>query len=103
VPTPNHPEYPAAHTCSDGSAAEVLHRFYATKKVTFSLTSTVTGTTHAFERTDEFVRDVINGRVWGGMHFRSSAEAGAELGKNVAHWVARNHFQPIARNPGRSD
>jgi hypothetical protein len=103
VPTPNHPEYPAAHTCSDGSAAEVLHRFYGTKKVTFSLTSTVTGTTHTFERTDEFVRDVINGRVWGGMHFRTSGEAGAELGKNVAHWVARNHFQPIARDPGRSD
>jgi hypothetical protein len=95
VATPNHPEYPAAHGCQDGSTAETLRSFYGTKKVSFSFDSTVTGTTHDYERTDDLVRDMKNGRVWGGMHFRHSTEVGAELGKDVAKWIARHHFQRV--------
>lgn len=95
VPTPNHPEYPAAHGCDDGATAEVVRGFYGTKKVRFSFDSTVTGTTHAYESTDDLVHDVRNGRVWGGMHFRNSVIVGTELGKDVAKWVAQRHFRPV--------
>jgi hypothetical protein len=95
VVTPNHPEYPAAHACNDGSLMEIVRGFYGTKNVSFSFDSTVTGTTHSYERTDDMVRDMKNGRVWGGMHFRHSTEVGAELGKDVAKWVAKHYFQPI--------
>lgn len=95
VVTPNHPEYPAAHACSDGSSMEIVRGFYSTKNVSFSFDSTVTGTTHHYERTDDMVGDMKNGRVWGGMHFRHSTEVGAELGKDVAKWVAKQYFQPI--------
>jgi hypothetical protein len=101
VVTPNHPEYPAAHTCADGSVMEIVRSFYGTKNVRFSYDSTVTGTTHHYERTDDMVRDVKNGRVWGGMHFRNSTEVGAELGKDVAKWVAKQHFQPLESDHGR--
>jgi hypothetical protein len=94
VNTPNHPEYPAAHGCGAGSVAEALRSFYGTKKVRFSYDSTVTGTTHAYQDTDDMVRDASNGRVWGGMHFRNSTEVGAALGKDVAKWVLKQHFLP---------
>jgi hypothetical protein len=95
VPTPNHPEYPAAHGCDDGATAEVVRSFYGTKKVRFAFDSMVTGTTHVYESTDDLVHDVRNGRVWGGMHFRNSVVVGSELGKDVAKWVVKNHFRPI--------
>lgn len=44
-PTPNHPEYPAAHSCSAGSMGELLRRYYGTDKVTFTWDSKVSGTT----------------------------------------------------------
>ncbi len=94
VPTPNHPEYPAAHGCDDGTTAEIVRGFYGTKKVRFAFDSTVTGTTHHHDSTDDLVRDVRNGRVWGGMHFRNSVVVGSELGKDVAKWVAK-HFRPV--------
>ncbi|MEO5771150.1 MAG: vanadium-dependent haloperoxidase [Burkholderiaceae bacterium] len=95
VPTPNHPEYPAAHGCASGAVAEAVRSFYGMKKVTFEFTSSVTGTTtHRYERTDDLVKEITDARVWGGMHFRTSGEHGAELGKQVAKWVAKNHFQP---------
>jgi hypothetical protein len=95
VSTPNHPEYPAAHSCNNGAMAEVIRNFYGTKRVRFAFDSTVTGTTHDYEATDELVRDVSNGRVWGGMHFRNSTVVGAELGKEVARWVMKRYFQPV--------
>lgn len=95
VPTPNHPEYPAAHGCHDGAIAETLRSFYGTKQVRFSFDSTVSGTTHQYDTTDDLVRDVRNGRVWGGMHFRNSVVVGTEVGKDVAKWVAKQHFQPL--------
>ncbi len=96
VGTPNHPEYPAAHGCGSGAVAEVLRSFYDTKKVVFAFDSTVSGTTvHRVERTDDLVKEIIDARVWGGMHFRTSAEHGAELGKEVAKYIGRNYFQPI--------
>ena len=93
VPTPNHPEYPAAHGCVSGAVAEALRNFYGTKKLVFDFTSTVTGQTHHYERTDELTKEIIDARVWGGMHFRNSGERGVELGKEVSHWIAKHYFQ----------
>lgn len=95
VPTPNHPEYPAAHGCGSGAVAEVVRSFYETKNVVFEFDSRVTGMTHHYARTDDLVKEVTDARVWGGMHFRTSGEHGAELGKQVAKWVVKNHFQAI--------
>jgi hypothetical protein len=96
VSTPNHPEYPAAHSCNDGAIAELVRGFYGTQRVNFGFDSTVTGTTRQYQGTDDLVHDVSNGRVWGGMHFRNSTRVGAELGKEIARWVAKRHFQPRA-------
>ena len=94
LPTPNHPEYPAAHGCNDGQVAEALRQFYGTKRITFSFDSTVTGTTHHYTSTNDIVDEVINARTWGGMHFRSSTETGARLGKQVTRWIAQRYFEP---------
>ena len=39
--------------------------------------------------------DIINARVYGGMHYRFSVEAGAHIGEQVADYVAANYFRPI--------
>jgi hypothetical protein len=96
LPTPNHPEYPAAHSCVSAAVAETLRVFYGTDRVRFEFTSTVPGTVpHLYERTGDLVDENANARVWGGMHFRSSAVDGAQLGASVARWVASRHFRPI--------
>lgn len=94
VPTPNHPEYPAAHSCDSGGVAETLRSFYGTKKVAFQFNSTASGTTLSFESTDALVKSNMDGRVFGGMHFRTSTQHGAELGKQVAKWMVKHYFQP---------
>ena len=94
VPTPNHPEYPAAHSCQSAAAVEAVRSFFGTNQVRFNLDSTVPGTiVHRFTTTDEVVNEIQMARIHGGMHFRTATEHGAALGVKVARWVAAHHFQ----------
>lgn len=92
--TPNHPEYPSAHGCFTASIAAALADFFATKKVTITLTSTVTNTARSFESTDDMIREIIDARVWAGIHYRTSVVHGAVIGRQVAHWVSKHYFLP---------
>lgn len=93
VATPNHPEYPAAHSCAAGAISGALNRHFGTRDVAFSMNSTVTGTVHSYAPTDAFVRESAGARIRGGMHFRTSTEHGAALGQSVANSVADHHFR----------
>jgi hypothetical protein len=96
VPTPNHPEYPAAHGCVSSATAESLREFYGTKKLSFDWDSTVASVvqkTRHYDSTDAFLRDIVDARVYGGMHYRNSGEAGVQLGRKTAQWVMRYHFE----------
>jgi hypothetical protein len=94
VPTPPHPEYPAAHSCVAGALAETLRQYYGTSDVIFDFTSTVTGSTRHYTSVDGLIDEIQIARIAGGMHFRSSTVDGAALGKRVANWALSNNFQP---------
>jgi hypothetical protein len=91
--TPPHPEYPAAHGCAAGAVMEALREFTGTRRIAMTFTSTVTGQSHSFTHTQQFLDEIADARVYGGMHFRSSVEDGLALGKRVAKWVAKTKFQ----------
>ncbi len=91
--TPAHPEYPAAHGCWTSATATILEDFNATKAVYFTLDSVVTGTERKFENTDDLRAEIIDARVYGGMHYRNSVQVGATIGEQVAHWVADFFFR----------
>ena len=95
APTPNHPEYPAGHGAFTGAYAEALRRFFASKHVPITLTSTVTGTARTFNKTEHLINEIIEARIYGGMHYRTSCEHGVEIGKKVAKWVAKHHFKAV--------
>ena len=97
VPTPNHPEYPAAHGAVSTAYAETLRHFFGTKKVTITLSSIFTGTTHTFHSTDEIIKEIIDARVYGGMHYRTSGVHGSVMGRKVANWIDKHYFQPVAQ------
>ncbi len=92
LPTPNHPEYPAAHSCTAGGLGETLFQYFGTRQVAYSFDSKVTGNSHAYATTEALNEESAVARVYGGMHFDFSTAAGVELGVQVARWVAAHHF-----------
>jgi membrane-associated phospholipid phosphatase len=95
--TPGHPEYPAAHGAYTGAMAEALRQFFSTKRVTITLTSTVTGTSRTFDDTDDLVKEIIVARIYGGMHFRTSVVSGKVMGSKVSKLVSKLYFLPLEK------
>jgi len=103
--TPNHQEYPSAHGCFTGSVMNAAENFFGTKKLTLNLTScsvpghpcsgTSSGVTHTFSRTQDALKEVIEGRIYGGMHYRTSVVHGIVMSNKVAHYVAKHYFLPV--------
>jgi hypothetical protein len=91
--TPGHPEYPANHGCVTEGVMDALTAFFETDEIPYSVTSTVTGTTHAFNSFEDVVREVDNARIFGGMHYRHSVKEGNRLGRTVAEYVAKHYFR----------
>jgi hypothetical protein len=94
--TPNHPEYPAAHGCLTSAMAEVFSGFLHTNRIDIMLTSTTVPTMPArhFERANDLRAEIVDARLWGGLHYRDSSVKGVTLGRKVAHYVLRHAFQP---------
>ena len=51
---------------------------------------TAKGATRRWTSVDEFVREVSDARVWGGIHFRAATEAGEAMGQRVGELAAAN-------------
>jgi len=95
VATPNFPEYVSAHTTVSSAMATVLRLIFDDDPgVTFTATSP---TNPGFERHwttfSEGVREVIDARVYSGIHFRSSDERGARLGRQVGRFAETHAFR----------
>jgi hypothetical protein len=92
--TPNHPEYPSAHSCLTPAAGRVIARFLETEQIDFTIPSlTGLGDRH-FATPKDLEYDVANARIWGGIHFRSAVEDGAEIAKKTADHVLAHYFHP---------
>ena len=97
VITPNHPEYPAAHGCFSGSVVEVLTAYFGTDELHFTMSSPAAGLllpVRSYNRFSQVLTDILNARIYGGMHYRNSTEVGAELGKQVARQTITHFFLP---------
>jgi hypothetical protein len=92
--TPNHPEYPSAHATFTSAIAEVLTRFLGTSNIDVDVQGTPNfSVTRHFATADALRAEVENARIWAGLHYRFSVEAGATLGQAVADYDLDHAFR----------
>ncbi len=95
IPTPMHPEYPCAHCINSAAGAAVLEFFFGDAVPTFSLTnSTAPGITRSFSRLSDYVSESIDARVYDGVHYRTSGEVGAAMGRKIGDYAVQNFLKP---------
>jgi hypothetical protein len=93
--TPPFPEHPSGHTSNTGAFVHTLQNFFGTDKIGFSVYSNKSCTRRSFDRFSDALNEVIDARVWAGIHFRTSDVQGAVLGKKVAEYLKKHYFQPV--------
>jgi hypothetical protein len=87
--TPRYPDWPSGHGGYAGAAQGVLTAFvgpHAPRPVTGVTSPSDPGSTHSYYDWRSLTQEVVDARVWEGIHFRFSDDAGAELGHKVASY-----------------
>jgi len=92
--TPNHPEYPSAHSCLTPAAGLIISSFLGTPEIDLTIPSLTGLGDRYYERASDLEYELNNARIWGGIHFRTAVEDGAEIAKKTAHHVLAHHFKP---------
>jgi hypothetical protein len=93
--TPPFPDHPSGHACATGAFVNTLQNFFGTDKIAVSVFSGKSCTTRSFDRFSDILSEVIDARVWAGIHFRTADAQGSVLGKKVAQYLKKHYFQPV--------
>ena len=91
--TPNHPEYPSAHSCITPAGGRVIADFLGTPHIDFTVPSLTGLGDRQFASVKDLQNEVGSARIWGGIHYRSAVDDGVKIGTRVARQVLHNHFQ----------
>lgn len=93
--TPPFPDYIAGHTTFGGAAEEVLEHVFGTHPgVVMKLTSAAElGVVETYATFDEIAEGVVDARVWGGIHWRTSSLRGRRVGQQVGAFAVHHFLQ----------
>lgn len=96
ITTPCFPSYPSNHGSAVNAASEVLRRLYGEAAHAITLTNRAVPTIMLqYDSFREICDDVSDARVYGGIHFRTDQEAGADLGKAVGTAVYKGNLRAV--------
>lgn len=92
--TPPFQEYPAGHPGVSTAGAQLLRAMFG-EHTSFTLTSpNMPGVQRHFDSFQSAEAQVVNARVFGGIHFRFSGQTAVTMGKAVAHLVITTQMLP---------
>jgi hypothetical protein len=86
-PAPPYPENPSGHGCVSSAVAGTLEGLFGRGQVDMAVHSAVTDTTRAYDDADTWVDEVVDARIWLGIHFRDAMDDSREIGSGVAEAV----------------
>jgi hypothetical protein len=104
--TTQFPEYPSGHAAISGAISHVLRLFFHSDVLSFQMTTTNTMAlqkTRTFTRLSQAEQEVVDARVYVGIHYRNSDTTAREQGHRVSNWVFKHYFRPVGRRSDGDD
>lgn len=98
INTPNYPDHSSGANIVSAAATRTLALFFGRNRMTF-VVSTTNATaiqqTRTYHRFTDAAEDVVNARIWEGIHFRFADEDARKQGTLVAQWVLAHQLKPV--------
>jgi PAP2 superfamily len=94
IANPPYPEYPSGHTGLSGSIVKTLQQFFGTDEIAWTDTNNA-GLTRSFSSPSQAIGEIVDARVWSGIHFRTADEQGQRIGRRVASYRQGRYFRPV--------
>ena len=98
--TPPFPDHPSGHGCVSGAVLTTMAKFFGHDKVNITLVSgrSLNGLPippRHFDSFSDALDEVVEARIWGGIHFRTADVQGTVIGKKVAKYIRKQYFKPL--------
>jgi len=101
INTPNYPDYTSGANNLTASATEMLSLFFNRDNMTFTVTSNyplAVQKTRTYKHFSDAAQDVVNVRIYEGIHFRFADTAARRQGRTVAKWAFTHALRPVPRH-----
>lgn len=95
INTPPYPDWPSGTPSVFGALSTVLERLDGQGGIDIKITSAAAGVTRHYDDAAHMQQDVIDARVFAGIHFRGADVAGVAMGAKVANWALDHYFAEI--------
>jgi hypothetical protein len=97
--TPPYPDYPSGYNVVNSTVSHGLEDLFRTRHLRLTLISTaVPGVQRHYDSGRALRRDVVDARVWLGIHFRFADTASRDLGRRLTAWTLDHYFRPLHRH-----
>jgi hypothetical protein len=94
VANPPYPEHPSGHLGLSGSFGRTLQQFFRTDDLAWTDTN-VAGRTRSYSSVSDAIDEIVDVRVWSGIHFRNADEASVDIARKIAKYRAKHYFREI--------
>ena len=98
IATPNYSDYTSGANNLSGAATETLKNFFGTDKVDFTMTSLTIAApdnVRRYTRFSDAASDVVDARIYEGIHFRFADVVARRQGSAIANWVFSHMLRPV--------
>ena len=95
VANPPYPEHPSGHLGLSGSFGKTLRQFFGTDRLAWTDTTPVGLRTRSFARVSDAVDEIVEARIWSGIHFRNADEASVVIARQIAKYRDRHYFGSV--------
>jgi hypothetical protein len=98
-----YPENPSGHLGLDSTHTTVLRMFFGNApaggyQITSAFVNPGGPATRTFTSFSQAVDEIVEARIWAGLHFRTADVQAVQLGTNVANYAAANYFEPVGNH-----
>jgi hypothetical protein len=101
--TAPYPDHVSGHLGLDSSHTGVLRMFFGNApaggyQITSAFVNPGGPATRLFGSFSQAVDEIVEARIWAGLHYRTADVQAVQLGTNVANFAAANYFEPVGNH-----
>jgi hypothetical protein len=95
IVNPPYPDHPSGLSAIGSAMGSTLWDFFGTNRLEFSSKNETLDLTRSYGSFSQAIDEIVDARVWSGIHFRIADVQAAKIGRQIARYRKQHYFHAI--------